>query len=105
MPGVQISHPTLRSVIYTVEHEGRKLTYPLQCWMCGTTHVNKTYHLRLDAAGKVTVSEVVFQRLKEAGLRELRAETEIRKPPTLIVGVQPPTEKPLVISREHGPRS
>lgn len=104
MPGIKLHHPELRNCTYTLIHEGRPLTAPHLCWVCGMTHFHKTYHLMLDSAGDITVSETVFQRLEEAGLDELQPKTEERKPPRMVVGMNGNGKRPLVVSREHGPR-
>jgi hypothetical protein len=106
MPGIKLHHPELRNCTYTLIHEGRPLEHPTKCMVCRVTHRHKTYHLGLDKHGDVTVSEQVFERLKEAGLDELEPKGEIAKPPPQTVGLaESPLEQELVvISREHGRR-
>jgi hypothetical protein len=85
MPGVRLHHPTLRSCTYTLIHFGRPLQQPIQCPMCHQLHTHKTYHLGLDAVGDVVVSEVVFERVKEAGLDELKVLDGVAQPEPLVV--------------------
>lgn len=103
MPGVRLRHPSLRNCTYTLIHPGRPLRFPTQCWVCKAVHYDKTYHLALDALGEVVVSEVVYQRLQEAGLDELQAVSEVAQPEPLIVAMDG-TAPPLVVSRENGHR-
>lgn len=103
MPGVKLHHPDLRNCTYTLIHDGRALRQPMACYVCGITHHHKTYHLGLDAGGNVVVSEEVFKNLEEAGLDELQAKSELKKPPAQRLDMGD-TQKPLVVSREHGPR-
>jgi hypothetical protein len=64
----------------------------------------KTYHLALDGVGDVVVSKKVLRRLKEAGLDELEVMKEVKNPEPIVLDMGDQT-KPLVVSREHGPRS
>jgi hypothetical protein len=107
--GVRLHHPELRgpaggTVTYTLIHEGRPLKAPTDCWACGETHYHKTYHLNIDSVGDVVVSKKIFRRLKEAGLDELKAMGEVKNPEPIVLDMGDQT-KPLVVSREHGPRS
>lgn len=102
MPGIRLHHPELRNCVYTLIHQGRPLVRPMLCPMCHYIHAHKTYHLGLDGVGDVVVSEVVFARLEEAGLGELRASQEVRRPERMVMDMND-TRAPLVVSREHGP--
>ena len=104
MPGIRIQHPTLRNCTYTLIHQGRPLTAPIRCRVCGLTHHHKTYHLALDGAGEVVVSETVFERLKEAGLDELKPKGKVPKPEPIRIVMNGPSAAPLVVSRENGTR-
>lgn len=101
MPGIRIQHPSLRNCTYTLIHYGRPLKAPIACRVCGLTHHHKTYHLALDALGEVVVSETVYARLKEAGLDELQAVSEVARPEPqrIVMNGNAPT---LVVSRENG---
>lgn len=103
MPGIRIQHPSLRNCTYTLVHQGRPLRAPIVCRVCGLVHHHKTYHLALDALGEVTVSETVYERLKEAGLDELKAKGKDPKPEPqrIVMNGAAPT---LVVSRESGTR-
>lgn len=81
MPGVRLGHETLRGVTYTVEHPTRRYKEPYLCPACGTVHLRKTYHLRLDGDGTVIVSREIFQRLRQAGLPGLVVLNEVKHPP------------------------
>lgn len=102
MSGIKLHHPDLRNCTYTLIHEGRPLKAPVECWVCGMTHTHKTYHLVLDAGGDVTVSEGVFKHLEDAGLEELQTKSEVKKPEPIVLDLGD-TQRPLVVSREHGP--
>jgi hypothetical protein len=102
VPGVKLAHPALKNCVYTLIHEGRPLQAPTGCGVCGLTHHHKTYHLALDGKGEVIVSETVFTRLEEAGLDELTAKTEVKKPPKQTVSVNGTSQdKPKVVTREE----
>lgn len=103
MPGIRIQHPSLRNCTYTLIHYGRPLKTIIHCRVCGLEHHHKTYHLALDSAGEVIVSETVYQRLKEAGLEELRAASEVARPEAQRI-VLNGFRAPLVVSRENGMR-
>ena len=102
--GVRLHHPTLRSCVYTLLHEGRPLRFkpgaaqPV-CAVCLTTHTVKTYHLWLDGQGDTVVSEVVFERIKEAGLDELKVLGQV-EPEPLVVGLGTPVREAHVVARE-----
>lgn len=100
MPGVRLRHPDLRSCTYTLIHLGRSLTREHHCWVCGEVHYHKTYHLGLDSMGEVVVSEVIYERLKEAGLDELRTVGEERKPEPQRVSVNGEAKVPHIVARE-----
>ena len=101
MPGVRLHHPSLRSCTYTLIHEGRPMHAPVACGVCGMTHYHKTYHLGLDAIGDVVVSETVYERVKEAGLDELKVLDEVRRPDPLRVDLNTAGQRELVIPRER----
>lgn len=61
---VRLRHPSLRGCVFAVVHY-RPLREPMFCSPCGTVHTNKTYHLRLDGAGEVVVSDEIYERLLE----------------------------------------
>lgn len=82
MPGVRLTHPTLKGVTYTLELKGRPYTEPLACRVCKQFHSTKTYHLNLDSSGGVVVSETVYESLRKGGaLGELRFENAVSDPP------------------------
>lgn len=87
MPGVRLTHETLRGVRVTVEHPTRAYRAPLMCPACGTTHRKKTYHLDLDGEGSTIVSPEVLQRLREAGLPGFSISNEVKRPPAQRVSV------------------
>lgn len=62
--GITIRHATLRNVVALVPTL-RRLREPHQCPTCQVAHETKTYHLTLDYKGEVTVSETVYERLRE----------------------------------------
>jgi hypothetical protein len=100
MSGIRLNHPNLRSCTYTLIHEGRELKAPVNCGVCGNVHYHKTYHLGLDTIGDVVVSETVFQRLKEAGLDELKVLNEVKKPEPMRVDMNTAVQT-LVVPRER----
>jgi hypothetical protein len=70
------------------------------CGVCGGTHFHKTYHLGLDAIGDVVVSETVFERIKEAGLDELKVLNGVSKPEPMRIDMNA-TNKQIVVPRER----
>ena len=104
MSGIRLHHPSLRSCTYTLIHEGRPMHTPVSCGVCGMRHHHKTYHLGLDAIGDVVVSETVYERIKEAGLDELKVMTEVKKPDPMRVDMNGSTQRKLVVPRERKAR-
>jgi hypothetical protein len=102
MPGVRLHHPTLRNCTYTVVHLGRPYQQPINCGVCLQTHMHKTYHLGLNNDGDVIVSEVIYERLKQVGLDELKDMGIVQDPPPLVVGIGGGPVDTTVISRENG---
>lgn len=94
MPGVRIQHPTARDCRLTVVERANPYTAPYTCTApdlggCGATHLFKTHHINLDAAGAGIVSETVYQRIKPvldvAGV----TTSWVAKPPTIGIGLRP----------------
>jgi hypothetical protein len=84
MPGVRLSHPTLRGVTYTLELRGRPYAEPIGCPVCNRFHEVKTYHLNLDGNGDVIVSETVYENLRKGGgLGQLRFANAVANPPAV----------------------
>jgi hypothetical protein len=101
MPGVRLHHPEFRSCTYTLVHLGRPLTVERRCGVCGYVHFHKTYHLGLDNVGDVVVSEVVYSRLREAGLGDLKVLNEIKTPEPMRMDMNAVGQE-RVVSREEG---
>lgn len=108
--GVRLRHAKLRSVMYVVE-SARKYKAPLLCSHCGTTHEQKTYHLRLDAHGEVVVSPVIWESLKKhvpaeargvrAGLSAVGVE---KKPEPIVLGFGGQAQTFQVVEASHNGR-
>lgn len=99
--GVRLHHPNLRNCTYTLVHFGRPLQHETFCGACQQLHFDKTYHLALDGVGDVVVSEVVYERVKEAGLGELKVLNEIKAPEPQVLDMNN-RKIPNIISRENG---
>lgn len=100
MAGIRLHHPELRNCVYTLIHEGRPLKRVVPCGLCGFKHYHKTYHLTLDGMGDVVVSETVYERIKEAGLDELKVLSEVQNPDPQVVDTNSVPEKQIIVSRE-----
>lgn len=109
--GVRLRHGQLRSVMYVVE-SARKYKAPLLCSHCGTTHEQKTYHLRLDAHGEVVVSPEIWESLKKnvpaEGQRGVRAGLSAvgteKKPEPIILGFGGTAQPFQVVEANHNGR-
>lgn len=102
--GIRLYHPTIRSSIYLVEQRERPYRIPFHCstccvfiqkgmphtlnyFSCGGSHLNKTYHLQIDDAGRVIVSKEIFQRLlKMEDMAGFLVDDEILNPPDQVLG-------------------
>lgn len=97
MPGVRIQHPTERNVTFTLAaapaaaSPGRPYTEPWTCPPppsgCGSTHLFKTYHLRLDEAGSTIVSKEIAEYLKQIPGQPFRFTNEVANPPAQTIHV------------------
>lgn len=96
MAGVRIQHPTARSARFTVVESDRPYRAPYTCTPpefggCGVVHQFKTHHLNLDATGAAIVGAVLYRRIRHLLVLNGFVETnEVRKPPTLGIGVASP---------------
>lgn len=85
MPGVRIQHPTERSCSFVLVDGDRPYKEPWTCPAppagCGSTHLFKTYHLRLDETGAAIVSRQIIERLKRIPLQPFAITNEVGKPP------------------------
>lgn len=104
---VKLRHPTLRNATYTVQQQSRIYPSPYPCNDCGRTHIFKTYHLRLNQHGEVTVSEEIYEMFKAEGmLPPLEAAKETTPAPTSlnmgVAGGPFQIANPVVYSREEG---
>jgi len=117
MAGVRLHHSTLRNVTYTITNYAVPLKAPMFCWSCSggaegasprvVIHEYKTYHLDIDAAGDVVVSEELVEMMRRTGLLKeagLAAVNGIVKPEMQMIqhGTMTP---PLTVDRENGVRS
>jgi ribosomal protein S19E (S16A) len=81
---VRLHHPEWRNSMFTFEVPIR-YPNPELCGPCRKVHHFKTHHLHLDAQGDVTVSEAVYQQLRDVGLvGELQATKEVVPRPTAL---------------------
>jgi len=89
--GVRIQHPTERNCTFVMVDASRRYIEPYICGMCGTTHVFKTYHFRLDDVGAAIVSQEIAERLSRPAMRGhgFQIANEVAKPPVqrLVPGV------------------
>jgi len=88
--GVKIHHPYLRGVIFTVSNPLKPYRQPYPCPQCGVTHLVKTYHFNLDSNGDVTVSEEVYQYLRDNGVACSRGDD--------LVAVRPSIPRPFAVA-------
>lgn len=102
--GIRLYHPKIRSSIFLVEQPERPYRLPFHCstccifiqknmphtlntFQCGGTHNNKTYHLTIDATGRVIVSKEIFQRLLAIeDMAGFLIDDEILNPPDQVLG-------------------
>lgn len=82
MPGLRLTHPTLRGVRLTVEVPHRRLKAPMACSSCNAFHDFKTYHLDLDGEGAVIVSPEVWGQLQQVPGNPLRFANPVPRPPS-----------------------
>ena len=90
MPGVRLRHPTRRSERFIVTDNRRPYTVPYACLECGITHANKTYHLRLDDAGTVIVSNEIADRLLSINGGEFEFANVVENPPAQVITIATP---------------
>lgn len=102
MPGVRIQHPTERSVAYTLADGARSYPEPWTCppppMGCGSTHLFKTYHFRLDETGAAIVSEQIVERLKRIPGQPFMFVNEVTRPPAQIVRVPAVVVRPRAVA-------
>lgn len=91
MPGVRIQHPTARSKSFTLVDGSRPYRVPWTCSPppdgCGSTHVFKTYHFRLDEVGATIVSSEIVERLRRIPGQPFAIVNEVVDPPSQTVSV------------------
>lgn len=92
MAGVRIQHPTERSCTFTLIDPSRPYSSPWTCppppQGCASTHLFKTYHLRLDESGAVIVSTTIWQRMaRHLNAHGFRLANEVAEPPEQVVRV------------------
>lgn len=83
----RLRHPTLTDVNFTVVHY-RPYPVPYLCPACGEAHRFKTYHLRLDAAGEVVVSDTIYERLAELDGLPLKTVGKEAHPKPITIDMQ-----------------
>ena len=88
MAGIRIQHSTERNTAFTLVDPNRPLTEPWECPVCHLTHVFKTYHLQLDAAGATIVSEEVLERLKAIGGQPFSFGEVVDRPPKQTISIK-----------------
>lgn len=87
----------------------RRYTEPLFCAECDAMHEYKTYHLKLDSQGQVTVSETIYERLAELEGLPLRRIGIDAHPEPQVIQVAPGLQAPartivptVVVSSTNG---
>lgn len=102
MAGVRIQHPTERSCSFTLVDQARPYPEPWTCPAppvgCGSTHLFKTYHLRLDETGAAIVSEQIVARLKRIPLQPFMFTNAVEKPPAQVIQVPAVVIRPRAIA-------
>ena len=85
MPGVRVQHPTKRNTTFTLVDSSRPYHQPWTCPPppdgCASTHLFKTYHLRLDETGAALVSIEVLERLRRIPSSPFLLANEVKEPP------------------------
>lgn len=80
----------------------RPYTEPFQCPAppdgCGTIHLFKTYHFRLDETGAGIVSIEIVERLKRIPGQPFTFTNEVKKPPAQTIRVTPILIRPSAIA-------
>lgn len=84
MPGVRIHHIDLRNCTLLVEHPG-EIKKLFRTKYKG--RVAKDYHIKLDNEGNCIVSETVWTRLQEAGVKDFIVLNTVEDPPAQVVGI------------------
>ena len=91
MPGVRIQHPRERNVTFSLVDGSRPYREPWTCPPppagCGSTHLFKTYHLRLDETGAAIVSAEIVERLGRIPGQPFAIANEVAAPPAQVVRV------------------
>lgn len=91
MPGIRIQHPTERNVTFTLADGSRPYREPWTCPPppagCASTHLVKTYHLRLDETGSAIVSHEIVDRLRRIPGQPFVIANEVAEPPKQVVHV------------------
>lgn len=97
MSGIRIQHDRLRSVTLTLVDGARPYREALVCRAlmvirgelrpCARTHPHKTYHLTLDEAGAVIVSDTIWERLQRIPGNPFRVANEVAAPPSQTIHV------------------
>lgn len=116
MPGIRITHPTLRNTVYVVPVLDRPWPggVPHYCGTCQRDHPCKTYHLDLDDQGAVIVSQGVLDELLKVGMAKMTVKNEVTKPPPVTIGMtnkdhdrkrNPNAFKPIEITRGRRART
>ena len=89
MVGIQITHPTLKSVTAVVTDPARPYQVPFLCPTCHVIHEHKTLHIGLDDRGSCLVSAGVLESLKKAGAIDtpggFRVTGHTNNPPALTI--------------------
>ena len=85
MAGIRVQHPTERDCTFTLVDASRPYAAPWTCPPppegCASTHLFKTYHLRLDGACAAIVSREIVERLKRIPGQPFRIVNEVAEPP------------------------
>jgi len=102
MAGVRIQHPTRRDCTFTLVDSSRPYRTPWACPPppagCASTHLFKTYHLRLDATGATIVSVEIVERLNRIAGQPFAIANEVKAPPAQIVRVPSIARQPRAIA-------
>jgi hypothetical protein len=85
MPGVRIHHATHINCTILIEHPGEvKSLFRTR----NKGRKPKEYHIKLDNEGNCIVSETIWQRLQEAGVKNFIVLNEVADPPIQYAGLQ-----------------
>ena len=62
--GIRVRHELATNTMFVVTDIARPYGEPFACLKCNTIHTHKTYHLQIDDAGSVVVSQGIWEQIQ-----------------------------------------